>query len=204
MKRSELKSIIKELVEASYETMKIRIKEIDALDPKAKDALDDLKGQMSALLGGIEDSLEDNSKDQKEGVVTTASIALALPAILGLIARFGKTVTNIVNRSLGKKPTEQGEAMKYFQQMGRIADELHHLYMKPLELVVKRFVKDEAKAKKISSFLFHVIVAIMLLASGVTAVKAIQSKELSLATLETALTAVKGGEVKQYIAKLLV
>ena len=183
--------------------MIIRIKEIDALDPKAKDTLDDLKGQMSALLGGIEDSLEDNSKDQKEGIVTTASIALALPAILGLIARFGKTVTNIVNRTLGKKPTEQGEAIKYFQQMGRIADELHHLYMKPLELVVKRFVKDEAKAKKISSFLFHVIVAIMLLASGVTAIKAIQSKELSLATLETALTAVKGGEVKQYITKLL-
>jgi len=204
MKRSELKSIIKELVEASYETMKIRIKETDALDPKAKDALDDLKGQMSALLGGIEDSLEDSSKDQKEGVITTASIALALPAILGLVARFGKTVTNIVNRTLGKKPTEQGEVEKYFQQMGRIADELHHLYMKPLELIVKRFVKDEAKAKKISSFIFHVIVAIMLLASGVTAIKAIQSKELSLATLETALTAVKGGEVKQYITKLLV
>jgi hypothetical protein len=43
----------------------------------------------------------------------------------------------------------------------------------------------------------------MLLASGATAIKAIQSKELSLATLETALTAVKGGEVKQYITKLL-
>ena len=184
--------------------MKIRIKEIEPLNPQAKDTLDDLKGQMSALLGGIEDALEDNSKDQKEGIVTTASIALALPAILGLVARFGKTVTNIVNRTLGKKPTDQGEAVKYFQQMGRIADELHHLYMKPLELVIKRFVKDEAKAKKIAHFLFHVIVGIMLLASGITAVKAIQSKELSLATLETALTAIKGGELKSYITKLLV
>jgi hypothetical protein len=44
----------------------------------------------------------------------------------------------------------------------------------------------------------------MLLASGITAVKAIQSKELSLATLETALTAIKGGELKSYITKLLV
>jgi hypothetical protein len=44
----------------------------------------------------------------------------------------------------------------------------------------------------------------MLLASGATAIKAIQSKELSLATLETALAAIKGGEVKQYITKLLV
>jgi hypothetical protein len=184
--------------------MKIRIKEIEPLDPQATDTLDDLKGQMSALLGGIEDALEDNSKNQKEGIVTTASIALAMPAILGLVARFGRTVTSIVNRTLGKKPTDQGGAVKYFQQMGRIADELHHLYMKPLELVIKRFVKDEVKAKRIANFLFHVIVGIMLLASGITAVKAIQSKELSLATLETALTAIKGGELKSYIAKLLV
>lgn len=183
--------------------MIIRIKEIEQLEPKAKDALDDLKGQMSALLGGIEDELEDKSKDQKESVVTTASVALALPAILGLIARFGKAVTGIVNRTIGRKPEGQGDAEKYFQQMSRIADELHGLYMKPLELIVRRFVKDEAKAKKISSFLFHVIIAIMLIASGVTAVKAIQSKEISLATLETALTAVKGGEVKNYLTKLL-
>lgn len=183
--------------------MKIRIKEEAPLDPKAKDALDDLKGQMSALIGGIEDTLEDTTKQQKEGVLTTAGIALAMPAILGLVARFGKAVVGIVNRTLGKKPTQQGDTEKYFQQMGRIADELHHLYVKPLELVVRRFVKDDTKAKKISNFLFHVIIAIMLLASGITAVKALQSKELSLATLETALAAVKGGEVKNYITKLL-
>ncbi len=183
--------------------MKIRIKEEEVLDPKTEDALDDLKGQMSALLGGIEDTLEDKTKEQKEGVLTTASIALAMPAILGIVARFGKAVTNIINRTIGKKPTDQSEAEKYFQQMSRLADELHHLYMKPLYLIVKKFVKDENKAKKISSFLFHVIIAIMLLASGVTAIKALQSKELSLATLEAALTAVKGGEVKNYITKLL-
>jgi len=183
--------------------MRIRIKEEETLDPKSKEVLDDLKGQMSALLGGIEDELEDASKEQKEGALTIASIALATPAILGLIARFGKAATSIVKRVMGKKPTDQGDAEKYFQQMSRVADELHHLYIKPLELVVKRFVKDPIKAKKIANFVFHVIIAIMLLASGITAVKALQSKELSLATLETALTAVKGGEVKNYITKLL-
>jgi len=184
--------------------MRIRIKEAEPqLDPKSKEVLDDLKGQMSALIGGIEDELEDASKEQKEGALTIASIALATPAILGLIARFGKAATSIVKRIMGEKPTDQGDLEKYFQQMGRIADELHHLYMKPLELVVKRFVKDPNKAKKVTNFIFHIIVGIMLLASGVTAVKAIQSKELSLATLETALTAIKGGEIKQYITKLL-
>ena len=183
--------------------MKIRIKEAEVLEPKAKEVLDDLKGQISALMGGIEDELEDASKEQKEGALTVASIALATPAILGLIARFGKAATSIVRRVMGQKPTEQGDLEKYFQQMGRIADELHHLYMKPLELIVKRFVKDPNKAKKISHFIFHIIIGIMLLAAGITAVKAIQSKNLSLATLETALSAIKGGEIKDYITKLL-
>lgn len=183
--------------------MKIRIKEAEVLDPKSKEVLDDLKSQMSALIGGIEDELEDTSKEQKEGVLTVASIALATPAILGLIARFGKAATGIVKRVIGKKPTDQTDLEKYFQQMGRISDELHHLYMKPLELVVRRFVKDPVKAKKVSHFIFHVIVGIMLLSAGVTAFKALQSKNLSLATLETALAAIKGGEIKSYISKLI-
>ena len=183
--------------------MIIRIKEEAPLDPKTQDVLDDLKGQMSALLGGIEDATEKENKDQKEGVTTVAGLALALPAILGLIARFGKSVTGIIRRKFGTKPTQQGEAEKYFQQMGRVADELHHLYMKPLELVVRRFVKDETKAKKVSHFIFHIIIGIMLLSTGVTAVKALQAKQINLATLETALATIKGGEIKNYITKLL-
>jgi hypothetical protein len=74
--------------------------------------------------------------------------------------------------------------------------------MAPIEGIVKKFIKDEAKAKKVASGIFHVIVATFLFASGATAVKAIQSKNLSLATLETALSAVKGGELKQFISGL--
>jgi hypothetical protein len=178
--------------------MKIRIKEDEVSSFIAQ-----VKPQMSAFIDSVQDAIEDKATEQKEGIVTTASIALALPAILGIVARLGKSLSSIVKRTIGTKPTDQNEADKYFAQMSRIADELHHLYMKPIELVVKKFVKDENKAKKISSFIFHVIIAILLIASGATAVKALQSKEISLATLEAALTAVKGGEVKNYITKLL-
>jgi hypothetical protein len=43
----------------------------------------------------------------------------------------------------------------------------------------------------------------MCIASGVGAVKALKAKEISMASLEAALTALKGGEVKTYITKLL-
>jgi Flp pilus assembly pilin Flp len=75
--------------------------------------------------------------------------------------------------------------------------------MKPIELVVRKFIKDPKKARAVSSGIFHVIVAVMCVASGVGAVKALQSKEISMASLESALSAVKGGEVKNYITKLL-
>ena len=179
--------------------MKIRIKEDEVTS-----ALSQIKTQMSVFMGGMEDALEDKSKNQEESVVlTTASLLLALPAILGLIARLGKAMSSIIKRTIGTASQNQNDADKYFQQMGRIADELHHLYIKPIELIVRRFVKDSTKAHKAANFIFHVIFAIMCIASGITAVKALQAKSINLATLETALAAVKGGEVKTYITKLL-
>jgi len=103
---------------------------------------------------------------------------------------------------LGKKPTDQDAYQQWMTKLGHIADELHHLYMAPIESIVKKFVKDPDKAKKISSGIFHVIVATFLIASGATAIKALQSKNLSLATLEAALSAVKGGELKNFISGL--
>jgi Flp pilus assembly pilin Flp len=88
-------------------------------------------------------------------------------------------------------------------KLGNIADQLHHLYVIPIEAIVKKFVKDPEKAHKVANGIFHVIVAVLFIASGVTAVKALQAKNVSLATLESALSAVKGGEIKTYISNLL-
>lgn len=172
-------------------------------EQKVDAVVSQLKSQMGGLIDNIEDAIEDKSKEQKEGVLTYAGVALAIPPILGIIAKFGNYASGVIKKVLGKKPDDQTGAERYFQQMGRIADELHTLYKKPLELIIRPFVKDEQKAKKVSNFIFHIIVAYMFINAGITAVKAIQSKHLSLATLETSLAAIKGGEVKAYITKIL-
>jgi hypothetical protein len=179
--------------------MKIRIKEADQNDQ----LLSQLKGDMSDLIGDMEDTLEDKSKEQKEGILTTAGFVLAVPAILGLIAKFGKASTALFKKIVGEKPNDKKELEQYFARLGKLADNLHHLYMKPLEILMSKFIKDPTKAKKVANFVFHVIVAILFLSAGVTAFKAIQSKNISLATLETALASVKGGEIKSYITKLI-
>lgn len=182
---------------------KEKLAEVDInLDDKEQSVVDDVKDEMSSILKTMDTELEKASQSTNEGLLTVASIAIALPAIMGLVAKFGKAAGAMVNKVLGKKPTDEDAYNQWMNKLSHIADELHHLYMAPLEAIVKKFVKDPAKAKQIASAIFHVIVASFLLASGVTAVKAFQAKNVSLATLEGALSAVKGGEIKTFISDL--
>lgn len=159
-----------------------------------------LGSEFKTLANGIDTEL-DKADDPKEGLLTTASLLVALPAILGLIARLGRNASKLVRQIFGAKPEDPSAAEKYFQDMGKLADQLHHLYIRPIEAIVHKFVKDPKKAHNIANAIFHVIVAIFLIASGVTAIKALQAKNISLASLESALAAVKGGEVKEYLTK---
>ncbi len=200
MKQADTFDLRKFLAEGQLEK---NLQEVDInLDDKEQSVVDDVKDEMSSILKTMDTELDKASKSTNEGLLTIASIAIALPAIMGLIAKFGKAAGAMVNKMLGKKPTDQDAYNQWMTKLGHIADELHHLYMVPLTAVVKKFVKDETKAKNIASGIFHVIVATFLIASGATAVKALQAKNLSLATLETALSAVKGGEIKQFISGL--
>ena len=139
---------------------------------------------------------------QNEGLLTTASLIIALPAILGLISRIGKIAGNLINKISGKKPNSQSDYQKWMEKLGNVADQLHHLYLSPIESAVGRFVKDKHKSHLIANGIFHIIVASFLIASGVTAYKAFYAKNVSMATLESALTAIKGGEVKTFISNL--
>ena len=200
MKQADTFDLRKYLAEGQLEK---NLQEVDIdLDDKEQSVVDDVKDEMSSILKTMDTELDKASKTTNEGLLTVASIAIALPAIMGLIAKFGQAAGGMINKLLGKKPTDQDAYNQWMAKLGHIADELHHLYMTPIEAIVKKFVKDPAKAKNIASGIFHVIVATFLFASGATAVKALQAKNISLSTLETALSAVKGGELKNYISGL--
>jgi Flp pilus assembly pilin Flp len=193
------------ITEGQYREKMSEIEALYELDDKEKEVVDDIKDEVSSILKGMENELNKAAEKEQptnEGLLTVASIAVALPAVMGLVSKLGKSAGNIVNKVLGKKPTEETAYQQWMSKLGHIADELHHLYMSPIESIVKKFIKDETKAKKIANGIFHIIVAVFLVASGVTAVKALQAKNISLATLESALSAVKGGEIKSFIQNL--
>ena len=76
--------------------------EVEA-DQKVDAVVDDLKDDFATALHGIEDSLDDAGEQKTESaVLTTASLLLALPAILGIIARLGKAATTSFQKLVGK------------------------------------------------------------------------------------------------------
>jgi hypothetical protein len=193
------------ITEGQYREKMSEIEALYELDDKEKEVVDDIKDEVSSILKGMENELNKAAEKEQptnEGLLTAASIAIALPAVMGLISKLGKSAGSVVNKVLGKKPDEETAYQQWMSKLGHISDELHHLYMSPIESIVKKFIKDETKAKKIANGIFHIIVAVFLVASGVTAVKALQAKNISLATLESALSAVKGGEIKSFIQNL--
>jgi len=190
MKKSELKELIKEEI--------VNILREEDTEKSSTVAAKKIVSPMDDFLKKFETELDEKSKTQNEGLLTVASITLALPAIMGLIARLGKAASNI----LGKKPTDEEEEKKWFEKLGGMADKLHEWYMIPIKKIVGKFIKDPEKSKKVSNAIFYLIVATFLTISGVTAVNALQSKNLSLSTLEAALSAIKSKEIAAFLTKL--
>lgn len=135
------------------------------------------------------------------GILLATSIGLAVPAVIKMISTFGKKSAEVINKILGGKSNIVKGSEEWFNELGQTADHLHHLYLKPIEAVVRNVfqVKDEQKAHKIANIIFHAVVASMLYFSGVGAIKAMQSKEISTATLESVLSAIKAGELTKFI-----
>ena len=163
------------------------------IDPK-------LQKELDKLLDEFEENIENGIV--KEGTVTTIGAVIAVPAVLGLISKFGRFANKMHKKIIGKEVDPNSELEKYMAKMSKLADDLHHMYLKPIELIVGKFIKDKDKAHKVSNFILHAIVATLLFAAGATSISAFNSKNYSLSLLEGLLTAIKSGELRQYITKL--
>jgi hypothetical protein len=173
----------------------------DVLDKE----LGSLMSQFSKELPKAQKQTQQKSTEQiqnEAGILLAASIGLAVPVVVKMISSFGKKAAEKVNSIMGGKSNLAKGSAEWFNELGETAEHLHHLYLKPIELVVKNVfrVKDPDKAHKIANIIFHAIIASMLYFSGAGALKAIKSKEISMATLESALSAIKTGELTKFLS----
>ena len=170
--------------------------------------LDNLFNKIAKLFGAkLEDTSEkvadkvEKEGELDEGLMLAAGLILAVPAIVKLftgIARvFGHAVEGWTGKDLGID--------RVADKIVAYADKTHHLFQKPIGFFVKKVlrIKDEKKAHQATELLFTLLIAFLMVSSGVGAAAAATKGQTGLAGFEGALAAVKGGEVSAYLKTML-
>ena len=178
MKKSDLIYLVREVVQETQVDSALK-KTFDQLGKELASSSDDIVQDQSGI-------------NEAAGVVLVAGIALAIPEIVKIIGKVTKTASKFFG---GKGATGDVIIAK--------AEKMHHLLLKPIEFALTKLGLPKDKAHKAAGIILTTVVAGLMLASGVGAYKAATSGSTAFAGLEGALTAVKGGEVTQFISKAL-
>jgi hypothetical protein len=152
----------------------------------------------------VEDELEDafkdigkefertdiDAKNVDEAIgLTLAGVALSAPEILKLIGKF----VNLLKKIPGLKSLSGDRLIA-------IGDKYHHYIMGGIvKGLMKVGVKDRSKAENAANWIFHIVIALMLVAGGIAAYKFANKGQISASMLKNALNAVKGNEIKKFI-----
>lgn len=134
------------------------------------------------------------------GPLFFVGFALAIPALMEIIGN----VTSFVSKKLGLT----GETGKKIAHIGHdLHEKMIGLIRTGLDKTVFKIPKlstlDDSKKDKIAKGIHILIVASLAVNSGVEAVNALKAGQVGLSGLESALAAVKGGEVKAFLIDLI-
>jgi len=154
----------------------------------------DIEKGLKMAFAGIERDIESNKEKLTESAgLAIAGTALAIPELMKIIASVAKATSRFF-----------GGSGKTADKVAAVADKLHHFLVGLIEKALKVLgMKDTDVIHKTANIIFHVIVASLMIASGYAAVKAFKASNISAATLEGSLAAVKNGEVQRFIEKEL-
>lgn len=183
------------------------------LKGKSEEELEKIAADADPLLGKLaKESVLSNKKNIRElsgkknkinedfGFMFYAGLALALPPIIEMIGKLAKVISQKFGGS-----GEFGEKIAHF------GHELHATYHKALrglldmtlfKLPSMKIIDEDGK-KQITDALFMLIVAYMAVYSGGAAIDALKGLKMGPAVAETALAAIKGGEVTGWVVNTI-
>lgn len=173
----EIKNISKELASLTAQELKNSASEIEAGIQKGK--------QQAPQKDGV---------IEEEGLLLASSVALAAPAILKLVSKVGKFI--------GKK---FGAKMKEENFLDHLAHDIHEGYLGFIEKAISFIPSlkniNQQQKRKMAEGILACIVAYLMVQSGVGAFKAVKTGSTFMATLESALTAIKEGELAVFLTR---
>lgn len=164
--------------------------------------MENVDTQVDAAINAMEDgidaairSVERRQQNEAAGVMDIVGIVISAPFILQILGNGLKIAQQFIQ---GNKADEQtiGDFVVKF------ADKMHHVLMKPLELLAATFTKDVDKQHKFAEVMMSGIVLILLLSSGVSLIKYLRKFKISKSVLYAFKSGVKGAELRTLVTKL--
>lgn len=151
----------------------------------------ELKLAANALAAELKDELQD--QQQVEEAVDPISILgylLALSSMINLIAKLAKKLF---------KKYKLPNAAKAAYDIEHWTHKFEESFKKPIELVVKLFVKDQAAVKKITHALFILLLLFYAFQAGEQLYKAFAQTETAKAGISSLKLALKGKDITNLI-----
>jgi len=151
-------------------------------------------GDVEDVFGDLEKEIKrtDIEGPENEAIgLTLAGIALSAPEIIKLIGKF----VNLLKKIPGLKSLSGDRLIS-------LGDKYHHKITGAFEFIIKKAgVTDAAKAKKFANIIHHTVVAVLLIAGGISMSGYVAKGNMSSATLKAALNAVKSKEIVSFLVK---
>jgi len=211
----DVKNVFDDMMKSLPLKMKSAISNVETeLKGKSEEELEKIATDTDPLLGKLaQESIhysktpisERSTKKQSRinedfGFMFYAGLALALPPIIEMIGKLAKTISQKLGGS--------GEFGEKFAHFGH---ELHAAYHNTLRRLLDNTLFkisslksiDENGKKQITDAIFMLIVAYMGFYSGDAAMSALKGLKLGPAAVESALAAIKGGEVVGWVTNTI-
>jgi hypothetical protein len=211
----EVKDVFDDVMKTLPSQIKSAISNVEnELKGKSEEELEKITTDVDPLLGKLAQEsissrkrrIRERSNSKKDsinedfGFMFFAGLALALPPIIQMIGKMAKAISTKLGGS-----GEVGEKIAHF------GHELHETYHKALRglldmtlfKIPSMKIIDEAGKKQITDALFMLIIAFMAFYSGTAAMDALKGLKIGPAAAESALAAIKGGEVTGWVVNTI-
>ena len=133
------------------------------------------------------------------GVVTALGVVLSVPALMKILGYGLKLGHKVIAKLKGQEvdPHTLGDKIIH------AADHIHHKFIGVVEFALKPFIKDVAVRKKAADYIFHAIVLLLLVDSGVGIYKGLKAANIDLKTLSFlgGKAGIKTGELGARVAE---
>ena len=178
------------------------LKEIEGSDSELENAFTEFAKEFKQ---DIEDIVSTDTENVSEdvineaGFVTALGIVLSVPALMKILGYGLKLGHKVISKLKGKDedPHTLGDKIIH------AADHIHHKFVGVVEFALKPFIKDVGIRKKAADYIFHAIVLLLLVDSGVGIYKGLKAANIDLKTLSFlgGKAGIKTGELGARVAE---